>query len=44
MSVLNRRPTEAEMATAKKTAASESSGYSDIIWALINTREFIFVQ
>jgi hypothetical protein len=45
MSVLNRRPTEAEMATAKKTVADNStSGHGDIIWALINTREFIFVQ
>jgi hypothetical protein len=45
MSVLNRRPTEAEMVTAKKTVADNSaSGHGDIIWALINTREFIFVQ
>jgi hypothetical protein len=44
LSVLNRRPTESEMASAKKTVASDSTGYADIIWALINTREFIFVQ
>lgn len=44
MSVLSRRPTSSEMTLAKNAIANNSSGYSDVIWALINTREFVFVQ
>lgn len=48
LSILNRYPTSAEMKLAldeigtdrKKTAR----GYGNVIWALINTKEFMFVQ
>jgi len=45
LSILNRRPTadEQKMATAN-IGDGGSDGYSNLIWALINTREFIFVQ
>lgn len=45
LSIMNRKPAEKEIAIAKKSIAdSPSEGYSNIIWALINTREFMFVQ
>ncbi len=44
LSIMNRKPTEKEIALSKKTVAEGASGYSSLIWALINTREFIFVQ
>lgn len=44
MSVLNRRPTLAEKDIAKRALATGDDGYANMIWALINTREFIFVQ
>jgi len=45
LSVLTRTPTEkdAEVA-AKEIADNGRSGYSTLIWALINTREFMFIQ
>jgi hypothetical protein len=45
LSVLGRRPTAPEQEIAKRnidTAGTEA--YSNLIWALVNTREFIFVQ
>ncbi|MBX7210679.1 MAG: DUF1549 and DUF1553 domain-containing protein [Verrucomicrobiaceae bacterium] len=45
LSVLNRHPSENEKAIAKKEI--ESSGteaFPNMMWALINTREFIFMQ
>ena len=43
--VLNRHPTAAERAVAQKEMkAAGSAGYGNVIWALLNTREFLFVQ
>ena len=44
ISVLNRRPTMAEKDIAKRALSGGDDGYSNMIWALINTREFIFIQ
>ncbi|HSJ02707.1 MAG TPA: hypothetical protein VK956_09660, partial [Verrucomicrobium sp.] len=45
ISILNRRPTLREKDIAKKQlGASGDDGYSNMIWALINTREFSFIQ
>jgi hypothetical protein len=45
MTIMNRRPTLQEKDIAKRElSGSGEEGYSNMIWALINTREFIFVQ
>ena len=44
LSVMSRKASDKEMELAKKTVAAGSEGYSNLVWALINTREFIFVQ
>lgn len=44
MSVLSRRPTMVEKDIAKRALSSGDDGYANMIWALINTREFIFLQ
>jgi hypothetical protein len=45
LSVLSRKPTLREKDIAKKEIqAHGDEGYSNMIWALINTREFCFVQ
>lgn len=45
LSILSRRPTLQEKDIAKKQLSSNGdSGYSNMIWALINTREFSFLQ
>ncbi|HCN76772.1 MAG TPA: hypothetical protein DIT13_06210 [Verrucomicrobiales bacterium] len=45
MTIMNRRPTLQEKDIAKRElSASGEEAYSNMIWALINTREFIFVQ
>jgi len=45
LSVLNRRPTLTEKDIARQElAAHGDEAYGDIIWALINTREFYFIQ
>ncbi|MFN0080543.1 MAG: DUF1549 domain-containing protein [Prosthecobacter sp.] len=44
VSVLSRRPTLSEKDIAKRAIGSGDDGYSNMIWALINTREFIFIQ
>jgi hypothetical protein len=44
LSLMNRKATDKEMEMSKKTVADGSEGFSNLIWALINTREFIFVQ
>ncbi len=44
VSVLNRRPTLAEKDIAKRALSAGDQGYANMIWALINTREFIFIQ
>jgi len=43
-SILNRQPTLREKDIAKRVTAEGDEGYASMIWALINTREFSFVQ
>jgi hypothetical protein len=45
LSLLNRMPTEREVASAKREIRSAGpAGYGNVIWALLNTREFLFIQ
>lgn len=45
ISILNRRPTLQEKDIAKRGLESAGDdGFSNLIWALINTREFMFLQ
>lgn len=45
MTIMNRRPTLSEKDIAKRElAARGEEAYANMIWALINTREFMFVQ
>ena len=45
LSVMSRKPTEQEKTVAKREMeASASDAFPNMVWALINTREFIFVQ
>lgn len=44
LSLLNRKPTLREKDIAKRVTADGEQGYADMIWALINTREFCFIQ
>ena len=45
LSVLSRKPTLAEKDIAKRgLAEGAADGFSNLIWALINTREFMFIQ
>ena len=45
LSVLNRKPTLQEKDIAKRgMEGSGDEGYSNLIWALVNTREFMFLQ
>jgi Protein of unknown function (DUF1549)/Protein of unknown function (DUF1553) len=45
LSVLSRKPTLAEKDIAKRGIESAGAdGFSNLIWALINTREFMFIQ
>ncbi len=44
VSVLSRRPTLQEKEIAKRALSGGEDGYANMIWALINTREFIFIQ
>jgi hypothetical protein len=43
-SILNRQPTLHEKDIAKRETSSGDEGYASMIWALINTREFCFIQ
>ena len=43
-SLLNRQPTLREKDIAKRVTAEGDAGYASMIWALINTREFCFIQ
>ena len=43
--LLNRHPTVAERAAAlKEIKAAGGAGFGNVIWALLNTREFLFIQ
>lgn len=45
LSVLGRYPSENQSKIAKRVVAEfQKPGYGDVVWALLNTREFIFVQ
>lgn len=45
LSILSRYPTETQSQLAKKIVAEyKIPGYGDIIWSLLNTREFVFIQ
>ena len=47
MSILNRKPTSSELSVARKEISSNSRttvGIGNIVWALINTKEFLFIQ
>lgn len=45
LSVLCREPTRAERRAAEaEIRAAGARGYGNVIWALVNTREFLFVQ
>ncbi len=43
--LLGRRPTPGEKAIAiKEIKNAGADGYGNVIWALLNTREFLFIQ
>jgi len=44
LALLSRRPTDAELELASNQIQSSRAGYIDIVWALINTRQFMFIQ
>ncbi|MCC9603228.1 DUF1549 and DUF1553 domain-containing protein [Stieleria sp. JC731] len=47
MSVLSRRPTSRDRITAARElskTANDAVGYGNIVWALLNTREFLFIR
>lgn len=44
LSIMSRRPTMNEKDIAKRVLAQGEDGYANMIWALINTREFMFIQ
>jgi hypothetical protein len=44
LSILSRPPDGEERRIAMKEMRRGDEGYGDVIWALINTREFLFVQ
>jgi hypothetical protein len=44
LSIMNRKPTMNEKDIAKRNLAQGEDGYANMIWALINTREFMFIQ
>lgn len=44
LTIMNRKPTMNEKEIAKRTLGAGEDGYANMIWALINTREFMFVQ
>lgn len=44
LSIMSRKPTVNEKDIAKRALAQGEDGYANMIWALINTREFMFIQ
>ena len=45
LSILNRRPNKDEKSAAlKEIEINKAAGYGNVIWALVNTREFLFIQ
>ena len=44
-SVLNRKPTSSELTIAREEIRlNRNAGYGNVIWALVNTKEFLFIQ
>ncbi|MFM8635559.1 MAG: DUF1553 domain-containing protein, partial [Planctomycetia bacterium] len=45
LTILAREPSPEEMAAAiKEVKADGPAGYGNVVWSLINTREFLFIQ
>ncbi len=45
LSILNRKPSSGErQAAVAEITKNDNAGYGNVIWALVNTREFLFVQ
>ena len=44
MSIMSRKPSMNEKDIAKRVLGQGEDGYANMIWALINTREFMFIQ
>jgi endonuclease V-like protein UPF0215 family len=45
LTILNREPDAEEMALALKQVKSDGpEGFGNVVWSLVNTREFMFVQ
>jgi hypothetical protein len=44
LSILNRYPQGREKSICIKSIRAGDEGYGDLIWALVNTREFIFIR
>jgi hypothetical protein len=45
MTILSREPDAEELALASKEVTEQGpAGYGNVIWSLVNTREFLFVQ
>ncbi len=44
LSIYNRRPTEPEARAARQVIASDPQGVQDLVWALLNTQQFMFIR
>ncbi len=44
LSILSRYPQGREKAICARAIRSDDEGYGDLIWALVNTREFLFIR
>ena len=45
MSILNRKPTSEEMEISREEIRKNGNpGFGNVIWSLVNTREFLFIQ
>ncbi len=44
LSILSRYPEGKEKSICSRTIRGSDDGYADLIWALVNTREFLFIQ
>jgi hypothetical protein len=44
LAIMSRKPTMNERDISKRVLAAGEDGYANMIWALVNTREFMFVQ
>ena len=44
LSILSRQPQGKEKAICSKAIRNDDEGYGDLIWALVNTQEFLFIR